>query len=84
MSEGESTMFNREIYEKSLAAATEGVKLNGANILVTGATGLIGSFLVDALAWMNGARGAKIDIYAAGRSEAGVRATWTAKRSARC
>ena len=74
MSEGESTMFNREIYEKSLAAATEGVKLDGANILVTGATGLIGSFLVDALARMNGARGAKIDIYAAGRSEAGVRA----------
>lgn len=67
-------MFNRKIYEKSLSSATEGIGLNCVGILVTGATGLIGSFLVDALAQMNEAGGAGIAIYAAGRSEAGVRA----------
>lgn len=68
-------MYNMEIYEKSLSAAIDGVgtSLNGARVLVTGATGLIGSFLVEALARLNETAGAGIDIYAAGRSEAGVR-----------
>ena len=65
-------MFNESIYERSLATAIQGAKLRGARVLVTGATGLIGSFLVDALARMNDA-GAGIEIHAAGRSEAGIR-----------
>lgn len=65
-------MFNTEFYEKSLAAACEGAALNDASVLVTGATGLIGSFLVDALARMKAA-GANIEIHAAGRSAEGVR-----------
>ena len=73
-------MFNREIYDMSLAAATEGVgaALHGKRVLVTGATGLIGSFLVDALARLNDAAGANIAIYAAGRSEAGIQSRFGA------
>lgn len=69
-------MFNREIYEKSLAAACAGFEsgaLEGKRFLVTGATGLIGSFLVDALAWLNETKGANVEIIAAGRSVDGVR-----------
>lgn len=71
-------MFNAEWYEKSLAAACEGIRLRKTSVLVTGATGLIGSFLVDALAHMNETAGAGIDIYAAGRSEAGIRSRFGA------
>ena len=70
-------MLNRERYEKSLSAACRGVAeggaLDGKRVLVTGATGLIGSFLVETLAWLNFNRGAGVTIYAAGRSETGVR-----------
>jgi len=69
-------MYNLEIYQRGLRAAIEGAGagLSGKRVLVTGATGLIGSFLVDALALLNEERGAGIEVYAAGRSEAGVRA----------
>ena len=65
-------MFNAKDYEMSLAAACEGVELRDASVLVTGATGLIGSFLVEALARMNETAGAKLEIFAAGRSGAGI------------
>ena len=70
-------MFNRDVYERSLAVACAGFvesgALDGRRFLITGSTGLVGSFLTDALAWLNAARGAGIEIYAAGRSETGVR-----------
>lgn len=68
-------MFNAQYYNPSLSAAVSGVgnALDGKRVLITGATGLIGSFLVDALAHLNETTGAGIDVYAAGRSEAGVR-----------
>lgn len=69
-------MFNRKTYDRSLASACAGFEsgaLDGRRFLVTGATGLIGSFLVDALAWLNENAGASAEIYAAGRSEEGVR-----------
>ena len=61
-------MFDQKYYEPALAAACAGYEgaLDGAAVLVTGATGLIGSFLVDALAWLNENRGAGIGIHAAG------------------
>ena len=65
-------MFNQPFYRESLAAACAGAKLHNQSILVTGATGLIGSFLVEALAHLNETAGAKLTIYAAGRSESGI------------
>ena len=65
-------MFNQPFYRESLAAACAGVNLKDKSILVTGATGLIGSFLVETLAHLNETGGAKLEIYAAGRSESGI------------
>ena len=71
-------MFNREIYARGLDAALDravGLEaLCGSRVLITGATGLVGSFLADVLLRLNATRGAGIDLYAAGRSVAGVRA----------
>ena len=47
--------------------------LRGRRVLVTGATGLIGSCLVDALMLLNESQGTGIDVFAAGRSESGMR-----------
>ena len=70
-------MFNREYYDRGLEAATarEGTfdLLAGRKVLITGATGLIGSFVTDALLRLNG-RGAGIQIYAAGRRAEKIRA----------
>lgn len=68
-------MFNQTYYENSLQSAVSGIggAFNGKRVLVTGATGLIGSFLTEALARLNDAAGAGIELYAAGRSESGVR-----------
>ena len=68
-------MLNRDFYIRSLMRACDGVapELEHRRFLVTGATGMIGSCLVDALLALNDARGADITVYAAGRSEAGMR-----------
>ena len=75
-------MFNREIYARGLRAAVAGAcdcgAPDGRRFLITGATGLIGSYLVDALLALNEAGGAGVTIYAAGRSEAGMRARFGA------
>lgn len=47
--------------------------LKGKRVLVTGATGLIGSCLVDALMLLNAERGMDVEIHAAGRSASGMR-----------
>ena len=67
-------MMNRAIYDEDLRAATTGVGewLRAKRVLITGATGLIGSFLVDALLKLNADEGAAIEIYAAGRSWEGM------------
>ena len=69
-------------YARSLMAACgelPGLEaLKGAKVLITGATGLIGSCLVDALLLLNAARGMAIEIHAAGRSEPGMRARFGA------
>jgi len=44
-------------------------KLNNKSVLISGATGLLGSFLVDVLMW-NNARGLDCSIFALGRNEA--------------
>ena len=71
-------MLKPENYNRDLAAACAGIAesglMNGKRVLITGATGLIGSFLVDALAWLNRERGAEVEIYAAARSAEKVKA----------
>ena len=71
-------MLNRERYARSLDAALAGAGaadfLRGKRVLVTGATGLIGSFIVDALLRSNETANAGVAIHAAGRSEEGMRA----------
>lgn len=75
-------MLNQAIYGAGLETALAGVApidaLNGKRVLITGATGLIGSFMVDALNRLNAAHGGSVEIYAAGRSEAGMRARFGA------
>ncbi len=44
-------------------------KLENSRVLITGAGGLIGSFLTDALMWRNGNFGMHCKIYAMGRNE---------------
>ena len=64
-------MMNRTIYDQDLSAARAGFEeaFRGKRFLITGATGLIGSFMIDALT----APGMGVEIYAAGRSEEGMR-----------
>ena len=72
----------KDNYARSLMAACGDMPgleaLKGAKVLITGATGLIGSCLVDALLLLNAARGMAIEIHAAGRSEPGMRARFGA------
>ena len=74
-------MFN-DNYARSLMAACgelPGLEaLKGARVLITGATGLIGSCLVDALLLLNAARGMAIEIHAAGRSASGMKSRFGA------
>lgn len=64
--------MNHAIYDGDLRAACAGLEdvFAGKRFLITGATGLIGSFLAEALLHME--KG--VTVYAAGRSEAGMRA----------
>ena len=64
-------MMNHAIYDADLAAACAGVgaAFRGKRFLITGATGLIGTFMIDALMALD----AGIEIYAAGRSAEGMR-----------
>lgn len=63
------------LYEEDLRSAASDLngRLDGKRVLITGATGLIGSFMVDVLAWLNETADAGIEIYAAGRREEGMR-----------
>lgn len=65
--------IKNHIYRQDVAVAVEAVpkaeKLNGKKFLITGATGLIASFIVDLLMYLNTERNAEIKIYALGRKE---------------
>ena len=65
--------FSSQLYLDDLKATAEILKDNGVDgksFLITGASGLIGSYLVDALVYHARFNGAKNRIYALGRSEA--------------
>jgi nucleoside-diphosphate-sugar epimerase len=65
-------LYESKTYLRDLDAAAESSfhleRLSGASVLVTGATGTIGSFLTDTLLRYNQTHGANIRIYASGRS----------------
>ncbi len=67
-------LYDSATYRKDLATAISAVPkiqdLRSSSIMITGATGLIGSFLVDMLLEYNRLEDADIQIYALGRSEA--------------
>lgn len=67
-------------YRSDLRAAVSGHEsaFSQKRVLITGATGLIGSCMADALLLANEECGANIEIYAAGRSESGMRARFGA------
>ena len=81
-------MFDSQIYRAGLRAACAGAAqsgaLNGKKILITGATGLIGSYLADALLLMNDEADADIQIYAAGRSVQGMRSRFSERMDRDC
>lgn len=66
------SLYNSKTYISDLGTALSSVrdleKLCGKSVMITGATGLIGSFLVDMLLEYN-KNGANIDVYALGRSK---------------
>lgn len=65
-------LYSSETYKKDLETAISAVvgieKLDGASVLITGASGLIGSFLVDMLSFYNKKNNSGMKIYATGRS----------------
>lgn len=65
--------MKNQVYREALASGVESVpareELREKKILVTGATGLIGSAIVDTLVYMNSALDYKLEIFAAGRNE---------------
>lgn len=70
-------LYRSETYRKDLLTAIKATKnieqLRNSSVLITGATGLIGSFVVDALLEFNRLESANIQIYALGRSEKRLR-----------
>jgi UDP-glucuronate decarboxylase len=63
-----------EDLEEIAAAALPLDELSGATVLVTGASGILGSYLVEALLHLNDARGARLRVLALARSAAKARA----------
>lgn len=65
-------LYKSAVYANDLKSAVDSVQnieaLRGKAVMITGATGLIGSFLVDMLLTYNRTDSAAIDIYAVGRS----------------
>ena len=61
------------MYSESVIAAAKELKIHDASVLVTGATGLIGSCAIDVMCAANKEQGANIHIYALGRSNEKIR-----------
>ena len=60
------------MYKKSILEVAKDMKIQNASILVTGATGLIGSCIIDVLIEANTKLGKNIQIYALSRSYKGI------------
>ena len=67
-------VYDCSLYQEALRLAAERLTASGGTVLVTGATGLIGSCLTDVLLCANRTRGAAFRVLALGRSEEKLRA----------
>ena len=56
-------------YRKSIESNASEIEVSGGHVLVTGATGLIGSCLIDVLLEANRSYGTHFCVYAMGRSK---------------
>ena len=61
-------LFSQALYQKQLNYVSQLLPSRDANILVTGASGLIGSFLVDTLLYANKFKHRNFKVFALGRS----------------
>lgn len=67
-------MINNSItYKKSIRELASEIELSGGKVLVTGASGLIGSCIIDVLTCSNCSFGKNFEIYALGRNESNLR-----------
>lgn len=71
------TIYEGSVYQDRLNAMSQNsdvwYSLRGCSVLITGASGMIGSCLVDYLMFLNQKYGAGISVYAMGRSEDSAR-----------
>ena len=72
-------MIGNIIYRESLKRVSTQVPINDGTVLVTGATGLIGSCIIDLLMIAN-EQGRHFDIFALGRNETKLRNRFNAYR----
>lgn len=66
------SLYDNSLYMQDVETVAKAVnwnKLNGKNLAISGATGMIGSFLIDVLLYSAEQTGNRVDIYAFGRSE---------------
>lgn len=67
-----SSIYSSELYMSDIRTAflntINSQKLQGKSVVITGATGLIGSFIVDMLMYANETLNYKINVYAVGRN----------------
>lgn len=65
--------YSSTIYREDLANAIHSVnhynRIKGKRFLITGATGLLGAFVIDMLMYLNDTEDAKIEVWALGRNE---------------
>ena len=61
-------IFNSETYLKELEKLSSKIEITEGCVLVTGATGLVGSCLIDILIYLNANKNCNFEIYALGRS----------------
>ena len=61
--------YNTPIYRKSIETIAKELPIRSGKVLITGATGLIGSCLIDVLQVANDTWGASFEIYALSRNE---------------
>ena len=70
-------LYDSELYMQDVCAVASMIEvqeLAGASVLISGGTGMIGSFLIDALLYANKNYGAQTEIYILGRNEDKARA----------